>query len=404
MIKFFFFFLNPKKIASSSSSHESKEKESGSRMKSKQPKKDKEEIEREQAKEQARLMGLQQEEEKQKLYVSNFKPEGLLPSNQLNTRNQISITFTQQLPIETKFSSFFSITPDIPGSWAFASPDQLTTVVFNPTNPTIQNSTEFSVTVSKSLRAQNQRELDKAPFPNDSYSFTFQSPCIELSQSWYESIEGYQPPNAAVLLKFSQLVNPSDVLKVCSLVWSKPENIKKKTSDQLVLLNENEIKTLRSSDSNFAKLADSERIDWIAFRPTTSAYNIVFNLNIGPNVPSKEGVLTSKQSRQTRNWTTVSNQSVENCFHRQGHTNLTEIEIVFSQMLVSDSEFNALKQQTGGEKIAPAALQSLIKDQIRVYINTGNKITERMKLFVKHYFFFFLSFKKQKKMERLHFL
>ena len=255
-----------------------------------------------------------EEEERQKLGVVKFTPEGNLSSNApINIRivfNHPLQTNSNKDSSESSASSALgwvpSISPKLDGQWQFEDPNSPNILIFKSSN-NLQNATEYQVTIP----FPHAKAITGKQFASGvDFSWTFSTPVVHISSIWIEKYYNQYPLNAVVVVKFDQLVSPEQIIKVCELTV---QTSKRKSKDNIVLLQTSEIQEMSAKNSEFANLIKptannnkTNSVDYIAFRPTTqSEYAATFSLTIGPMISSLEGSLVNTFSKQKVSWTTI---------------------------------------------------------------------------------------------------
>jgi uncharacterized protein YfaS (alpha-2-macroglobulin family) len=167
------------------------------------------------------------------LRVRSSGPEGEVAS--LEQANEVRVVFAEPMVALGRIpdpvtATFFSIAPDVKGSFRWAGTD---TLIFKPQAP-LPYATRFTVTIATTAVSVAGNAL---PQP---YTFSFTTPTVKLLRtSWYRKTRLHDSP-VVIALRFNQPVEPLEVSKHLSLryephPWQAP-SLPAATHDRLAAL------------------------------------------------------------------------------------------------------------------------------------------------------------------------
>lgn len=215
------------------------------------------------------------------LEVLRFSPEGEIPVAPF-----ISITFNQPMvPLATlndlsKAEIPVKIEPDLPGIWRWVGTKTLTFNYASELIDRLPKSTMYKVIVPAGTKSQTGGMLAKA------VEWTFTTPTAKLVSRYPEGIS--QPANPLIFLGFDQRVDPAAVLKTVTLTAGGISVSTRLSTDSDLKGN--------AAVARLVKSAQEGR--WLVFQPVeTLPLDTDISVTVGPNAPSAEGPLTSKETQ-----------------------------------------------------------------------------------------------------------
>ncbi|GAP21193.1 Ig-like domain-containing alpha-2-macroglobulin family protein [Leptolinea tardivitalis] len=213
------------------------------------------------------------------LEVLRFSPEGEIPVAPF-----ISVTFNQPMVPLTTIGDLSSkdvpvqIKPDLPGIWRWIGTKTLTFNYDSSLIDRLPKSTEYFVIIPAGTTSQTGGVLQK------SVEWKFTTPPVKLVTHYPEGSS--QPQNSLVFLSFDQRIDPASVLKTITLTANgKPVDTKLSSDSDW------------KSDSRISGLVkNAQEGRWMVFQASQPLpLDSDINITVGPNTPSVEGPLTSKE-------------------------------------------------------------------------------------------------------------
>lgn len=216
------------------------------------------------------------------LEVLRYAPQGLIPAAPF-----INVTFNQDMvPLSTlevvnQQTIPVQIEPKINGSWRWLGTKTLTFEHDDKEISRLPNSTKFTVRIPAGVASQAGNKLTKEVL------WHFSTPTVQVIETYPQSSP--QPLSALIFVAFNQKINPDKILPIIKVInGDKPANIRLASPEEI------------NNDATILALSKKQpKLNWVvikALEDFTPATNI--KVEIGPNIPSAEGELVTKDSHK----------------------------------------------------------------------------------------------------------
>ncbi|MFZ1400766.1 MAG: MG2 domain-containing protein, partial [Candidatus Promineifilaceae bacterium] len=208
------------------------------------------------------------------LEVLRYTPEG-----DIGLAPFVNVTFNQPMVPLTDLTSLteadvpVNLTPDIPGTWQWISPQTLRFEADASAVDRLPMATEFVAEIPAGTTSATGNALP------ETVRWTFSTPPVQLVNSYPATYEA-QPLEPIIFASFDQLVDPAAILAV-TRIRAGGEDV------AIRLATEAEI---AADESVSRRVATANEGRWVAFRaerPLPADTEIT--ITIGPNIPSAEG-------------------------------------------------------------------------------------------------------------------
>ncbi|WP_420641997.1 alpha-2-macroglobulin family protein [Candidatus Leptofilum sp.] len=208
------------------------------------------------------------------LEVLRYSPEG-----EIGLAPFVNVTFNQPMVPLTDLTSLteaevpVNLTPDIPGTWQWVSPQVLRFEADADAVDRLPMATEFVAEIPAGTTSATGNALA------ETVRWTFSTPPVQMMNHYPAEYEP-QPLEPIIFVTFDQLIEPEAILAVTRLTAAGD-------SEAIRLATEAEI----AADESVSRRIESARDGrWVAFRaerplPPDSEINVT----VGPNIPSAEG-------------------------------------------------------------------------------------------------------------------
>jgi uncharacterized protein YfaS (alpha-2-macroglobulin family) len=208
------------------------------------------------------------------LEVLRYTPEG-----EIGLAPFLNVTFNQPMVPLTDLTSLteaevpVNLTPDIPGTWQWISPQTLRFEADADMVDRLPMATDFVAEIPAGTISATGNQLA------ETVRWTFSTPPVQLVNSYPSNFEP-QPLEPIIFVSFDQLINPDAVLAVIRLTANGD-------TQAVRLATEAEI----AADEWVSQMAESAREGyWLALRPAQPLpADASIDVTIGPNIPSAEG-------------------------------------------------------------------------------------------------------------------
>ncbi|MCB8926952.1 MAG: hypothetical protein H6652_15150 [Ardenticatenaceae bacterium] len=208
------------------------------------------------------------------LEVLRYSPEG-----DIGLAPFLNVTFNQPMVPLTDLSSLteadvpVDLTPDLPGTWQWISPQTLRFEADADAVDRLPMATEFVAEIPAGTTSATGNELP------ETVRWTFSTPPVQMVNNYPNSREA-QPLEPIIFVAFDQIVNPDAILAVTRLTADGDD-------EAIRLATEAEI---AADETVSRRVASANEGRWVAFRaerPLPADAEI--NITIGPDIPSAEG-------------------------------------------------------------------------------------------------------------------
>ncbi len=208
------------------------------------------------------------------LEVLRYTPEG-----EIGLAPFLNVTFNQPMVPLTDLTSLteaevpVNLTPDIPGTWQWISPQTLRFEADADAVDRLPMATDFVAEIPAGTTSATGNQLA------ETVRWTFSTPPVQLVNSYPSNFEA-QPLEPILFVAFDQLIDPDAVLAVIRLSADGD-------TQAIRLATQAEIE----ADEWVSRMAESAREGyWLALRPAQPLpADANIDVTIGPNIPSAEG-------------------------------------------------------------------------------------------------------------------
>jgi alpha-2-macroglobulin len=208
------------------------------------------------------------------LEVLRYTPEG-----DIGLAPFLNVTFNQPMVPLTDLTSLteaevpVNLTPDLPGTWQWISPQTLRFEADADAVDRLPMATEFVAEIPAGTTSATGNALA------ETVRWTFSTPPVQMVNSYPPQYEA-QPLEPILFVAFDQLINPDALLSVTRLTADgDAQTIRLATQAEI------------EADERVSRLAESAREGyWLALRPERPLpADAEIRVTIGPNIPSAEG-------------------------------------------------------------------------------------------------------------------
>ena len=219
------------------------------------------------------------------LEVLRYTPEG-----EIGLAPFLNVTFNQPMVPLTDLSSLteadvpVNLTPDLPGTWQWISPQTLRFEFDSEAVDRLPMATEFVAEVPAGTVSATGNELP------ETVRWTFSTPPVQMVNSYPPEYEP-QPLEPIIFIAFDQLIEPDAVLAALHLTADgDAQDIRLATAEEI-----------EADDRVSSLVANAREGYWLAVRaerPLPADARI--NVTIGPNTPSAEGPRVNPETQSFR--------------------------------------------------------------------------------------------------------
>ena len=215
------------------------------------------------------------------LEVLRYTPEG-----DIGLAPFINVTFNQPMVPLTSLETLNQedvpviITPDLPGTWQWISPQTLRFEFQSNAVDRLPMATEFTAKIPAGIQSANGNTLAEA------VRWTFSTPPVQMVNSYPNSQP--QPLEPVIFIAFDQMIEPTAVLPTINVTAkSQTHPVRLATADEI------------AEDETVSRMANNTRDGyWLALRPERPfPPDSNISVNIGPNTPSAEGPRVSEATQ-----------------------------------------------------------------------------------------------------------